>query len=78
MHNTDFQNRIEQFQSLIDKSNNIVFFWWAGVSTESWVTDFRSKDWLYNQHDVQFEKYQPEYLLSRWFEHSHAQVQVNT
>jgi NAD-dependent deacetylase len=64
MKESDFQDRIKQFQDLIDKSNHIVFFWWAGVSTESWVPDFRSKDWLYNQHDVQFEKYQPEYLLS--------------
>ena len=64
MQKSDFQDRINQFQDLIDKSNHIVFFWWAGVSTESWVPDFRSKDWLYNQHDVQFEKYQPEYLLS--------------
>ena len=64
MHNSDFQNKIEQFQDLIDNCNHIVFFWWAGVSTESWVPDFRSKNWLYNQHDVQFEKYQPEYLLS--------------
>ena len=64
MVKSNFQDRINQFQDLIDKSNHIVFFWWAGVSTESWVPDFRSKDWLYNQHDVQFEKYQPEYLLS--------------
>lgn len=60
----DFQERIKQFQDLIDTSRRIVFFWWAGVSTESWVPDFRSKDGLYNQHDVQFEQYQPEYLLS--------------
>lgn len=64
MPNSDFQNRIKEFQDMIDRCNHIVFFWWAGVSTESWVPDFRSKDWLYNQHDVQFEKYQPEYLLS--------------
>lgn len=64
MQNLDFQNRIKQFQDMIDKCSHIVFFWWAWVSTESWVPDFRSKDWLYNQHDVQFEKYQPEYLLS--------------
>ena len=64
MENSDFQDRINQFQDLINQSNHIVFFWWAGVSTESGVPDFRSKDWLYNQHDVQFEDYQPEYLLS--------------
>ena len=64
MNNSDFQDRIKEFQNMIDRCSHIVFFWWAWVSTESWVPDFRSKNWLYNQHDVQFEKYQPEYLLS--------------
>ena len=48
----------------IDESKKIVFFGGAGVSTESGVPDFRSKDGLYNQHDVRFDQYQPEYLLS--------------
>lgn len=43
----------------------MVFFGGAGVSTESGVPDFRSKDGLYNRRDVRFEKYRPEYLLSR-------------
>ena len=64
MKESDFDGRISALQKMIDESSHIVFFWWAGVSTESWVPDFRSKDWLYNQHDVQFDKYQPEYLLS--------------
>lgn len=34
------------------------------MSTESGIPDFRSKDGLYNQHDVEFDKYEPEYLLS--------------
>lgn len=55
---------IEKLQRFIDESNHIVFFGGAGVSTESGVPDFRSKDGLYNQHDIQFEKYEPEYLLS--------------
>ena len=38
---------IEKLQSLIDKANNIVFFGGAGVSTESGIRDFRSKDGLY-------------------------------
>ena len=54
----------EQLEKIIKESNNIVFFGGAGVSTESGIPDFRSKDGLYNQHDVQFDKYQPEYLLS--------------
>ncbi|MCR5155882.1 MAG: NAD-dependent protein deacylase [Butyrivibrio sp.] len=49
---------------LIEASDNIVFFGGAGVSTESGIPDFRSKDGLYNQHDVRFDMYQPEYLLS--------------
>lgn len=48
----------------INESHSIVFFGGAGVSTESGIPDFRSKDGLYNQHDVQFEQYSPEYLLS--------------
>lgn len=60
----DFEARIEKLQEMIDNSKRIVFFGGAGVSTESGIPDFRSKDGLYNQHDVQFEKYEPEYLLS--------------
>ena len=33
----------------INQSNNIVFFGGAGVSTESGIPDFRSKDGLYHQ-----------------------------
>lgn len=55
---------IERLKELIDSSDNIVFFGGAGVSTESGIPDFRSKDGLYNQHDVRFDMYQPEYLLS--------------
>lgn len=56
--------KIKKLRDFIEESENIVFFGGAGVSTESGVPDFRSKDGLYNQHDVQFEKYRPEYLLS--------------
>lgn len=55
---------VNKLKELIDDSNNIVFFGGAGVSTESGIPDFRSKDGLYNQHDVRFDMYQPEYLLS--------------
>ncbi|MDC7292012.1 NAD-dependent protein deacylase [Butyrivibrio sp. DSM 10294] len=56
--------QIERLKELIDEASNIVFFGGAGVSTESGIPDFRSKDGLYNQHDVRFDRYQPEYLLS--------------
>ena len=37
-------DKIEQLQELIDKSQRIVFFGGAGVSTESNIPDFRSSD----------------------------------
>ena len=43
------ENKIQVFKQLINESNNIVFFGGAGVSTESGIPDFRSKDGLYNQ-----------------------------
>ncbi|MCR5195400.1 MAG: NAD-dependent protein deacylase [Pseudobutyrivibrio sp.] len=55
---------LQQLKEMIDESSKIVFFGGAGVSTESGIPDFRSKDGLYNQHDVRFDMYQPEYLLS--------------
>ena len=56
-------DKILQFKEQIDKSNNIVFFGGAGVSTESGIPDFRSKDGLYNQK----YKYPPEMILSHSF-----------
>ncbi len=58
------ENEIQKLLNFIEESDNIVFFGGAGVSTESGIPDFRSKEGLYNQHDIQFEKYSPEYLLS--------------
>ena len=55
--------KIEQLQSIIDKSDNIVFFGGAGVSTESNIPDFRSTDGIYNQK----YKYPPEIILSHDF-----------
>ena len=54
-----------RLKEYILESKNIVFFGGAGVSTASGIPDFRSKDGLYNQHDIQFERYAPEYLLHR-------------
>ena len=44
------EEKIKKLQELIDSSKNIVFFGGAGVSTESGIKDFRSKDGLYNLH----------------------------
>lgn len=40
-------NKFEELQVLINSANHIVFFGGAGVSTESGIPDFRSKDGLY-------------------------------
>lgn len=57
------KEKIEKLKKLVDESQNIVFFGGAGVSTESGIPDFRSKDGLYNQK----YKYPPEYILSHTF-----------
>lgn len=57
------ENKIQQFKQLVNKCDNIVFFGGAGVSTESGIPDFRSKDGLYNQQ----YKYPPETILSHTF-----------
>lgn len=54
---------IENLKEIIKKSDNIVFFGGAGVSTESGIPDFRSVDGLYNQK----YDYPPETILSHTF-----------
>lgn len=65
MNQESFEKRIEELNKLVAASKRIVFFSGAGVSTESGIPDFRSKDGLYNQNDIQFEAFSPEYLLSK-------------
>ena len=59
-----YNERIEKLRNIVLNSPSTIFFGGAGVSTESGIPDFRSKNGLYNQHDVNFDKYEPEYLLS--------------
>ena len=47
---------MSNLKEIINKSKSVVFFGGAGVSTESGIPDFRSKDGLYNQK----YKYPPE------------------
>lgn len=56
-------NGTEKLKELINRSNNIVFFGGAGVSTESGIPDFRSTDGLYHQE----YDYPPETILSHSF-----------
>ncbi|MGI6168216.1 MAG: NAD-dependent protein deacylase [Christensenellales bacterium] len=62
-------SRIPQLEEMIDKSDRIVFFGGAGVSTESGIPDFRSVDGLYHQK----YKYPPEQMLSHTFFMRHMQ-----
>lgn len=52
-----------KLKEIIEESGNVVFFGGAGVSTESGVPDFRSKDGLYNMK----YKYPPETIISHSF-----------
>lgn len=54
---------IKEIAEAISNNKNIVFFGGAGVSTESGIPDFRSKDGLYNLK----YKYPPEEILSHSF-----------
>ena len=63
MEHIEEAEKVQQFLDMVEKSNNIVFFGGAGVSTESGVPDFRSVDGLYNQK----YKYPPETILSHTF-----------
>ncbi|MBR5229860.1 MAG: NAD-dependent protein deacylase [Firmicutes bacterium] len=62
----------KRLKEIIDKSNNIVFFGGAGVSTESDIPDFRSESGLYNAQ----RKYghSPEEMLSHTFFVRHMEM----
>ncbi len=63
-HNLAEDQKIEALNEMIASSEHIVFLGGAGVSTESGIPDFRSKDGLYHKKDKRFGAYRPEYLLS--------------
>ncbi len=63
MENQDREEKTAKFLDMTARSDNIVFFGGAGVSTESGIPDFRSVDGLYNQ---QYD-YPPETILSHTF-----------
>ena len=62
----------EELKEIIDKAKKVVFFGGAGVSTESGIPDFRSKDGLY--HAQQSYGYPPETILSHTFYVSHTET----
>ena len=65
-------DKINRLKELINNSNNIVFFGGAGVSTESGIKDYRSKDGLYNT--VKEYGVSPERILSRSFFYENPEI----
>ena len=60
---------IAKLREIIQKTDNIVFFGGAGVSTESGIPDFRSADGLYSEKYA----YPPETILSHSFFNDHTE-----
>lgn len=57
------EDKIDKLVNMLKESKKTVFFGGAGVSTESGLKDFRSKDGLYNEK----YSYPPEEILSHSF-----------
>ncbi len=56
--------KYDAFSEILFESESVVFLGGAGVSTESGIPDFRSKNGLYKKKDRRFSRFKPEYLLS--------------
>ncbi len=61
-------NKIDELKKIIDESNNIVALTGAGVSTDSGIKDFRSKDGLSSTSNIPME-----ILLSSNYFYSHTE-----
>lgn len=66
------EEQIREFARMIKECGNIVFFGGAGVSTESGVKDYRSRDGLYNT--VKEYGVSPEEILSHSFFFEHTDI----
>lgn len=64
MPNLSEEQKIERFRDILFSSERVAFLGGAGVSTESGIPDFRSKNGLYHQKEKKYSRYTPEYLLS--------------
>ena len=58
------EQKYEAFCDILFDSAHVVFLGGAGVSTESGIPDFRSKNGLYRRRIKSLGRYKPEYLLS--------------
>ena len=68
------EQKIDLLREYVDASSHVVFLGGAGVSTESGIPGFRSKDGLYRKTDRKFARYRPEYLLSDQCLHREPEV----
>lgn len=64
MHQMTDDQKLNKFADILDSSKYVIFLGGAGVSTESGIPDFRSKNGLYHRKNKKFSEYKPEYLLS--------------
>ena len=62
--------KLKKLQELIDNSERIVFFGGAGVSTESGIKDFRSKDGLYHLQSKYGAPYEEMLSHTYFFRHT--------
>lgn len=67
-----YSEKLDKLAELIERSDNIVFFGGAGVSTESSIPDFRSSTGLYQTSEG--DAYPPETVLSHRFFVKHPDV----
>ena len=58
------EQKLDAFGEILASCRHVAFLGGAGVSTESGIPDFRSKNGLYRKKEKSFAKYKPEYLLS--------------
>lgn len=58
------EQKLDAFGEILASCDHVVFLGGAGVSTESGIPDFRSKNGLYRKKEKRFSRYRPEYLLS--------------
>ena len=72
MNDIEYNDKIKKFAEMILHSNKIVFFGGAGVSTESGLKDYRSKDGIYNTYKK--FKISPEEILSIDFFNENPQM----
>ena len=52
---------LSAFRVMLRNAASVVFLGGAGVSTESGIPDFRSRDGLYHKTEKRFSRYQPEF-----------------